>query len=67
MATTQYAIGNVAKNKQAVVKTAGTSDGSNAVRVIIDDTLTLSCNDAMLAIDVIKQRLNEDTWPITAP
>lgn len=39
--------------------------GSIGIRVIIDDTIATSRAAAALAIEAIRQRIVEDTWPIS--
>jgi hypothetical protein len=52
-------------DKLAIVKsTVGGLGGSIGVRVIIDDTLITSKTAAKLAVEAIRQRIGEDTWPI---
>lgn len=63
MALQQYDIGNVAKNKQAVTETVGSSIGTSAVRLTIDTTYAPTRVDALQAIAVITQKIREGNWP----
>lgn len=67
MAVKQYAIANVDKNKLNVTISAPASDSTNGVRVIVDDGITTSEVDTLLALEAIVQRIREDTWAPTAP
>jgi hypothetical protein len=46
-----------------VVKAAGASIGTFAVRVIVDDVNAGSKQEAIRQLDTIRDRLVEDTWP----
>jgi hypothetical protein len=65
MAVKTYALANVDKNKQNVTMSVGTSDGTNGVRVIVDDAFALTEVDVLVALEVITQRIREDTWPLS--
>lgn len=53
-------------DKLAIVKsTVGGLGGSIGVRVIVDDALVTSKSTARLAVEAIRQRIIEETWPIT--
>lgn len=52
-------------DKLAVAKsTVANPGGGIGVRVIIDDALITSKTAARLAVEAIRQRVTEDTWPI---
>ncbi|MFN8996433.1 MAG: hypothetical protein ACK5X3_22575 [Pseudomonadota bacterium] len=46
-----------------VTKSAGTSIGSSAVRVIVDDINAGSKQEAIRQLTAIRDRMVEDTWP----
>lgn len=64
MTTNLYGIAAVTKNKLNVVVTPDSSDVTNAVRVIIDDTLATSKEDVLLALEAIYQKFREGPWPL---
>lgn len=43
----------------------GNPGGGIGVRVIIDDTIVLSEQDAWLALEAIRLQLTRRTWPVT--
>lgn len=52
-------------DKIAVAKsTVANPGGGIGVRVIIDDALVTSKAASRLAVEAIRQRVTEDTWPI---
>lgn len=67
MAVKQYALAGVTLNKQNVTVSAPASDSTNGVRVIVDDAIVTSEAGVILALQAIAQRIQEDTWPPTAP
>lgn len=50
-------------SKLNVTKSAGSSIGSNAVRVTIEDANAVSKAEALLILEAICDRVREDTWP----
>ena len=52
-------------DKLAIVKsTVGGLGGSIGVRVIVDDAIMTSKTAVRLAVEAIRQRVIEETWPI---
>ncbi len=52
-------------DKLAIVKsTVGGLGGTIGLRIIIDDALITSLMAAELALEAIRQRVIEETWPI---
>jgi len=49
--------------KDTVTPSSGSSISTSAVRVTIDDSNCTSKEAALEAIDAIKQKIIEDTWP----
>lgn len=62
MAQRQYDI-TQGQSKDALTEDSGSSISSSAVRVTIDDSNCPSKFEAARCLDVIKQRILEDTWP----
>lgn len=62
MAQRQYDI-TVGQDKLSLTEAAGSSIGSSAVRVTIDDTNVTSKADVFVLLEAVKQRILEDTWP----
>jgi hypothetical protein len=58
----QYSLTRIGHTDE-VVKAAGSSIGSNAVRVIVDDTNAGSKQEAIRQVRAIADRMAEDTWP----
>lgn len=67
MAIKQWSIGNVDDNKLNVVPAVGPSIGTDAVRVIIDETYAINKTQALLALEAIRQRIVEDAYPFSTP
>lgn len=65
MAIKQWDIGNVDANKLNVTTSVGSSIGTSAVRVIIDETFAPTEAQALLALEAIMQRIREDTYPFS--
>lgn len=62
---TQYRFDAVkGAHKTDVVVTGGTTIGSNAVRVIIDDANVDNKDDVLKAMDACRQKLIEAKWPL---
>lgn len=62
MAQRQYDI-TLGQDKVSLTEAAGSSIGTSAVRLTVDDTNAASKEKALVLIDIIKQRILEDTWP----
>lgn len=58
----QFDIARIGHTDQ-VTETSGSSIGSSAVRVIIDDANAGSKQEAIRQLTAIRDRLVEDTWP----
>lgn len=50
-------------DKVAVTASSGSSIGGSGVRVTIDDSNCTSKLDALKALEAIRQKIFEDTWP----
>lgn len=62
MAQTQYNVPFGGK-KTDVVKTSGSSISTSAAQLTLDDTNVTSKEAALEALEAIKQKIIEDTWP----
>lgn len=66
MASTNFSITHlgIRQGKETVVvNTTGTDLSTDAVRVIIDHDNVTSREEALLALDVLRMKIMETTWP----
>lgn len=62
MAQRQYDV-VLGQDKTSLTEAAGSSISTSAVRVTVDDGNAVSKTQALMALEAVKQRIIEDTWP----
>jgi hypothetical protein len=64
MAQFQYDV-LLTDNKYTLVKSAGSSIATSAIRLTIDTANATSKADVQRLIEILTQKITEDTWPPT--
>ena len=47
----------------AVAGAATTLGGTSSIRILVDDAVATSKSQVLIALDIMQQRIKQDTWP----